>query len=629
MKAARYFEPEFIERVKSETDIVSLVSDFVRLKKTGKNHQGCCPFHEDKSPSFSVNQDSQNYTCFSGCEGSGGMGDAVKFLMKIQKIDFTEAITQLAGRAGIPLPKVEGRAKSEAQSKRDETINQLFKLFQKNKVDHQAEFDSLCASMSLNDDSLQLNGYMTGYTANMATTITAEFDGQPESVINAAKQNGLLAPSGKPFFEDDSFVVCLNANPHEGLGFINRHGQFSPMPINAYQYMNHIFGGKQLKEHGVVTEDGRKYFIGDNLFITDTPLNALKLVSAGVSNAIAPLQRISLGLDSFAKQVDRLHRFTDTVAIWLLCPEALAHDDGLTKFVARRDGAPLSTVINCRELDATTAAFCVELNSTRSSEAVIEESEHYRASISLTPAERHIANYCALKAMEACEIDNAEQIFIEKRQAFTAALIDATTTIIDDESDRQYFAVKSLRLLGFPESEYIEATHPGIKDVALKRAELVSLLIGSAITNLAFAKHAGGDAPGMPNPKLPNFISPHEQMVLALCSLETIESLSQRGVNINEHIQCFAENTFPDDQAMIKNTKHYIKTVIVKAKETKAAIYEIGINAEKELASLSSATNVNKAVAINYKPNAQEIDRKLEIIENLNHNLIVHSRRTP
>ncbi len=94
------FSEDIISRVRDSVDIVDLVSGYVSLKKTGKNHTGLCPFHAEKTPSFSVNPDKQIFHCF----GCGAGGDVFKFIELQEGLNFPEAVRALAGRAGISLP---------------------------------------------------------------------------------------------------------------------------------------------------------------------------------------------------------------------------------------------------------------------------------------------------------------------------------------------------------------------------------------------------------------------------------------------------------------------------------------------------------------------------------------------
>ncbi len=93
--------PETLQRILDRTDLVDLISSYLTLNKAGQNFKGLCPFHSEKSPSFSVNPARQFFYCF----GCGVGGDAFTFLMKQEGLDFPEAVRELSQRAGVPLPE--------------------------------------------------------------------------------------------------------------------------------------------------------------------------------------------------------------------------------------------------------------------------------------------------------------------------------------------------------------------------------------------------------------------------------------------------------------------------------------------------------------------------------------------
>ena len=97
---------DFIETVRQTADIVRLISDYVPLKKAGTRYKGLCPFHQEKTPSFSVDPDRQLFYCF-GCQTGG---DLFKFAMLYDKLEFPEAVEQIANRFGIPLPAPDPKA---------------------------------------------------------------------------------------------------------------------------------------------------------------------------------------------------------------------------------------------------------------------------------------------------------------------------------------------------------------------------------------------------------------------------------------------------------------------------------------------------------------------------------------
>jgi DNA primase len=94
--------PEFIDELLTRTDIVDLVGTRIQLRKAGKDYQARCPFHDEKTPSFTVSPDKQFYHCF----GCGAHGTAIGFLMEYDRLDFREAVDELAQRAGLAVPGV-------------------------------------------------------------------------------------------------------------------------------------------------------------------------------------------------------------------------------------------------------------------------------------------------------------------------------------------------------------------------------------------------------------------------------------------------------------------------------------------------------------------------------------------
>ena len=108
----------FKEQVRSTADMVEIISGYVPLKKKGQNYWGCCPFHGEKTPSFSVNPGKSMFYCFGCHEG----GDIFKFIMKIENCSFMDALKLLAGRYGIPIPEKQKTAAEIAREKQRESI---------------------------------------------------------------------------------------------------------------------------------------------------------------------------------------------------------------------------------------------------------------------------------------------------------------------------------------------------------------------------------------------------------------------------------------------------------------------------------------------------------------------------
>ena len=107
----------FADRVKQQADIVRVVGEYVRLKKSGQNYVGLCPFHSEKTPSFAVHPMKQIYHCF----GCGVGGDVFKFVMEMEKSNFPEAVRTVAEKCGIPIPKPRESTPEERQANQQRT----------------------------------------------------------------------------------------------------------------------------------------------------------------------------------------------------------------------------------------------------------------------------------------------------------------------------------------------------------------------------------------------------------------------------------------------------------------------------------------------------------------------------
>ncbi|MDB9894663.1 DNA primase [Reinekea forsetii] len=112
---------DFIEQLLDRTDILEVIGNRIELKKKGKDHWACCPFHGEKSPSFSVNPSKQFYYCF----GCGESGTALKFLQEYDKMNFVEAIEELARGAGVEVPREEVSAKAKQKQQQRRSLHDL------------------------------------------------------------------------------------------------------------------------------------------------------------------------------------------------------------------------------------------------------------------------------------------------------------------------------------------------------------------------------------------------------------------------------------------------------------------------------------------------------------------------
>ena len=121
----------FFDDLLSRIDIVDVIDHRVKLKKSGKNYSACCPFHEEKTPSFSVSQDKQFYYCF----GCGATGSAITFLMEYERLGFIDAVESLARLAGVEVP----RENNEQHQQQDSKLKKLYNILDKANTYYQTQ----------------------------------------------------------------------------------------------------------------------------------------------------------------------------------------------------------------------------------------------------------------------------------------------------------------------------------------------------------------------------------------------------------------------------------------------------------------------------------------------------------
>jgi DNA primase len=120
-KLERVKQEQFIEEVKENNDIIAVISEYVKLKRRGSSYTGLCPFHSEKTPSFTVSREKQLFYCF----GCGAGGDVINFIMRIENLDFPQTIRFLAERANLPLPSGHLSPNFDQKRRERERIHQL------------------------------------------------------------------------------------------------------------------------------------------------------------------------------------------------------------------------------------------------------------------------------------------------------------------------------------------------------------------------------------------------------------------------------------------------------------------------------------------------------------------------
>ncbi|MBC8213498.1 MAG: DNA primase [Candidatus Marinimicrobia bacterium] len=185
-----------IEHVRSRADILDVVSDYVQLKRRGQNHFGLCPFHNEKTGSFSVNQSKQIYHCF-GCGAGGG---AINFIMEIEKLNFIDSIKHLGERYGIPV-EIEGGSgrPKELIAQISETQNVAVKYFTNGlTIKEGIPVLDYLHKRGLSDDTI--TQFQLGYSPNSWDGLLNILRKEKFSA-EALNQSGLIISSEKGYFD--------------------------------------------------------------------------------------------------------------------------------------------------------------------------------------------------------------------------------------------------------------------------------------------------------------------------------------------------------------------------------------------------------------------------------------------
>ena len=277
------YSDELIDEIKNNNDIVDVVSQYVHLKRSGRNYFGLCPFHNEKSPSFAVSPDKQIFHCF----GCGVGGNVIHFISKIEGINFRESIELLAERANITLPKLESIGDNKTQELKD-------KIYQINKNAAYFYHENLYKPTAkaaqeyvkirkLNNATLK--EFLIGYSGNF------------NELYNFLKTKG---------FSDEAILASDLVNRNDRGQFIDRFRHRLMFPIQDVRGRIIAFGGRVLddsKPKYINSPENLVYSKGRHLFglynakkhdtkkilIVEGYMDVISLHQRGITNVVASL----------------------------------------------------------------------------------------------------------------------------------------------------------------------------------------------------------------------------------------------------------------------------------------------------------------------------------------------------
>ena len=279
----RYSE-ELIEEIRSSNDIVDVISQYVILKRSGRNFFGLCPFHKEKSPSFSVSPDKQIFHCF----GCGVGGNVIHFVSKIENLNFVETLELLANRANITLPTLDNSYQDNKKAMLKSKVYEINEIAAKFYHENLYKPTSKPAQEYIKKrrlDNRTLKSFLIGYSGNF------------DELYNLLKQKG---------FTEEQILASSLVNKTDNGKFIDRFRKRLMIPIQDTSGKFIAFGGRVLDDskpkyinspENIVYSKGRNLFglnvakKGDTkkLIIVEGYMDAISLYQRGITNVVASL----------------------------------------------------------------------------------------------------------------------------------------------------------------------------------------------------------------------------------------------------------------------------------------------------------------------------------------------------
>ena len=301
-----YYPDELIEEIRTRNDIVDVISGYVRLQKKGSSYFGLCPFHNEKSPSFSVSRQKQMYYCF----GCGAGGNVYTFLMEYENFSFVEAVKYLADRAGIELPEAEYSKEAKAKADLKTSILEVNKtaakyFYAQLKSERGTQAYTYLKDRGLSDETVTAFGlgYSNKYSDDLYKYLRGK--GYSEELI---RQAGLVNTDEKHGVYDKFWnrvifpIMDVNSRV---IGFGGRvMGDAKPKYLNSpetpvFDKSRNLYGLNRART------SRKPYFL-----LCEGYMDVISLHQAGFTNAVA-----SLGTAFTAQHALLLKRYTDQAVL--------------------------------------------------------------------------------------------------------------------------------------------------------------------------------------------------------------------------------------------------------------------------------------------------------------------------
>jgi len=296
----------FINDLLARTDIVDLIDARVKLKKQGKNFHACCPFHNEKTPSFTVNGEKQFYHCF----GCGAHGNAIDFLMNYDRLEFVESIEELATQHGLEVPYEAGSGPSQMERHQRQSLYQLMENLNGFYQQSLTQSNARAARDYLSNRGLSaqvIEHFAIGFAPPGWDNVLKRFGGNKED-RESLMEAGMLVSNDKGRTYDrfrERVMFPIRDKRGRVIGFGGRVlGNETPKYLNSPE--TPIFHkGRQL--YGLY-EAQKNHPQPARLLVVEGYMDVVALAQFGIDYAVA-----SLGTSTTAEHIQLLFRSTDTV----------------------------------------------------------------------------------------------------------------------------------------------------------------------------------------------------------------------------------------------------------------------------------------------------------------------------
>lgn len=296
----------FINDLLARTDIVDLIDSRVKLKKQGKNHHACCPFHNEKTPSFTVNEEKQFYHCF----GCGAHGNAIDFIMNFDRLDFVETIEELASIHGLDVPYEHGTGTTTVERHQRQSLYELMgqlSQFYKHALQENssAEARHYLGQRGLSHDIIE--HFNIGFAPAGWDNALKRFGQNPDNRDTLSNAGMLVANDKGRYYDRFRSRIMFPIRDKRGrvIAFGGRVvGNDTPKYLNSPE--TDIFHkGRQL--YGLY-EAQQKHPSLAKLLVVEGYMDVVALAQFGIDYAVA-----SLGTSTTAEHIQLMFRHTDNV----------------------------------------------------------------------------------------------------------------------------------------------------------------------------------------------------------------------------------------------------------------------------------------------------------------------------